>query len=136
MREICDARPMNYRGNDGRDLVMIEQLARGMIGSYFGNNLSLKEHLRLPKFPDLSGYPAYPPFKVPFAVEATVSSARMAEHAGDPRLHSDRWAEVGEEQARQEAEAAAKAEAERQAAAEARIDDRGWWRRPAQPAQP
>jgi hypothetical protein len=62
-----------------------------------------------------AGQPAFPPFKVPFAVEAAVASARMAEHVGDPRLHSDRWAEVGEEKARQEAEAAAKAEAERQA---------------------
>jgi len=58
-----------------------------MAGSYYGNNLSLKEHLRLPKFPDLSGQPTYPPFKVPFAVEAAVSSAQAAERAGDPRLY-------------------------------------------------
>jgi len=61
---------------------------------------------------------------------------QMSASLGDPRSTTDRWAEVGEEKAQQAAEAAAKAEAERQAEAEARIDDRGWWRQPAQPEQP
>jgi hypothetical protein len=54
------------------------------------------------------------PFRVPPGAEAAVSSARMAEQVGDPRLTSDRWHEVKPEQEQADREVAAKAETERQ----------------------
>ena len=100
------------------------------------HELSILKDLVLPTFPEVSTRPAWPPRRDLLLQHLAEMTGQMNASLGDPRSYSGDWFKVGEEKAEREAAATAKAEAERQAEAEARIDDRGWWKQPAQPEQP